>query len=102
MSLIEVTRHRRNTPASVVHICGVDVFFSYETAVGCSPSDEPSFQRENVWGPTTGRHLNEWGFNRQGIEKLDANDFEHRLSRALVRGMGRVISSKLEGNHDSP
>lgn len=95
MAIIEFHPPTRNTKAHVVDVCGVGVFFSYSTPVGCSPPNRPSFQRENVWGPTTGRHLNEWGFNRPGIEKLDEEEFERRMSLAIYEAMAAKIAEKI-------
>lgn len=97
MSIIQLQRHHRNTPAAVVNICGVQVYFSYETAVGCNPPGEPSFQRENVWGPTTGRHLNEWGFNTFGVSKLDEAEFTRRMDLAIIKAMANKVAAKVEG-----
>lgn len=96
MAIIEFAAPSRATKAHIVSVCGVDIFFSYSTPVGCSPPDAPSFQRENVWGPTTGRHLNEWGFNRPGIEKLGQEEFERRMNLAIFRSMAKHIADKVE------
>lgn len=95
MSIIEFKAPTRNTKAHVVSVCGVQVYFSYETPVGCNPPNAPSFQRENIWGPTTGRHLNEWGFNRTGIAKLDEGEFERRMSLAIYEAMAGRVAEKI-------
>lgn len=95
MAIIDIQRPRRNTPATAVNVCGVWVYFSYDTPVGCNPPNESSFQRENVWGPTTGRHLNEWGFNRPGIEKLDEAEFERRMDLAIYKAMADMFAEKI-------
>jgi len=95
MSIIEFKSPERNTKAHRICVCDVYIYFSYDTAVACNPPYAPSFQRENVWGPTTGRHLNEWGFNRPGIAKLDEDEFERRLTLAIFNAMADRISAKL-------
>lgn len=95
MSIIEFNPPARNTKAHIVNVCGVRVYFSYATPVACNPSSGPSFQRENVWGPTTSRHLNEWGFNRQGIAKVDEAEFERRVSIAICEAMVGRVAEKL-------
>ena len=96
MSTIQLRRAKRNTPATSVNIFGVWVYFSYDTPVGCNPPGEPSFQRKNVWGPTTGRHLNEWGFNTPGVEKLDEDEFTRRMDLAIYKAMADKFARRLE------
>ena len=95
MSIIEFSSPSRNTKAHKVSVCGVYVYFSYDTPVACNPPGSPSFQRENVWGPTTGRHLNAWGFNRLGIDKVDEDEFERRLSLAIFKAMADRMTQRL-------
>lgn len=95
MSIIQFKAPERNTKAHVVSICGVQVYFSYDTPVGCNPPNAPSFQRENVWGPTTGKHLNMWGFNCPGVEKLPEQDFERKLTLAIYQAMADRMSEKI-------
>lgn len=54
----------RNTKAYVLEINGRSFYFSYETCIafcGVTFAKEGyvSVRRENTWGPTTGRHMNE-------------------------------------------
>jgi hypothetical protein len=86
---------RRNTPAHYVNVCGVNILFSYETAVGCNPPDEVSFRRRNVWGPTTGKHLNETGFRNVGIEELEEDEFEVRMNKAILRAIGNRMANHI-------
>lgn len=85
----------RNTPAHYVNVCGVNILFSYETAVGCNPPDEPSFRRKNIWGPTTGKHLNETGFRNMGIAELDEEQFEVRMNQAILRAVANRIGNAI-------
>ena len=48
----------RNTPAHAVTIGGVEFFFSYQTCIAVRVQGK-LIMRENVWGSTTGRHMNE-------------------------------------------
>lgn len=95
MAIIHIERARRNTPATAVNICGTRIYFSYDTPVGCSPPNTPSFQRENIWGPTTGRHLNEWGFNTQGVDKLDESEFTKRMELAIYDAIANNMAKRL-------
>lgn len=48
----------RNTPAYWLSIAGVDILISYCTPVAVSYGST-RVRRNNDWGPTTGRHMNE-------------------------------------------
>lgn len=50
----------RNTQCHVVQIGDHEFFFSYQTCVAYR-SSTMRCRLENVWGPTTGRHINEMG-----------------------------------------
>ena len=52
-------------------------------------------QRPRRNTPTTGRHLNEWGFNTAGIEKLDEAEFERRMSLAIYKAMANKFAEKI-------
>lgn len=49
---------------------GNTFYFSYKTLVAFKTKDKTLFVRENIWGTTTGKHLN-W---------IDGGDKESRLS----------------------
>lgn len=49
---------------------GNTFYFSYKTLVAFKTKDKTLIVRENIWGPTTGKHLN-W---------IDGGDKESRLS----------------------
>lgn len=51
---------RRNTKAYIVTIGDVEAFISYDTVVAVR-SPKGCGRLDNVWGPTTGRHINEMG-----------------------------------------
>jgi hypothetical protein len=36
----------------------IDIYFSYQTPVAIRSSKHGLVVRENIWGPTTGKHLN--------------------------------------------
>lgn len=44
--------------ARVVTVGPLTLWFSYETLVAFQAAGRPRVVRENVWGPTTGKHLN--------------------------------------------
>ena len=55
---------------TVVEVGDVRVWFSYETPIAFRKVGEPLVVRENIWGPTTGKHLN----------RVDGGDKEGRVS----------------------
>lgn len=77
---------RRNTPCYVVRIGEVACYISYETVVAVSGYTDTGEwvrrRRRNVWGPTTGRHLNDMGV--RGYPELDDEDEFNRLVEELV------------------
>ena len=67
----------RNTPATTVSIDGAHLFFSYKTVVAFETPKTGFVISENVWGPTTGRHLNELDDDKS--KRLDRTEFERQL-----------------------
>ena len=57
---------------------GNSYFFSYDTLVAFTDEDGLCI-RENVWGSTTGKHLN-W-IDRDKSIRVDSKTFEDRLQR---------------------
>ena len=52
-------------------------YFSYETLVAFETKYDELFVRENVWGNTTGKHLN-WIDGGNKKERLSTEDFEKK------------------------
>jgi hypothetical protein len=72
----------RNGNFARVDLGSLSIWFSYQTAVGFQLEGTTPVVRENVWGPTTGRHLNEIdGGNKSG--RISGADFEQRLRSIL-------------------
>ena len=57
-------------------IGGIVLWFSYRTIVGFKEPGEPIVTTENVWGNTTGKHLN----------AIDGGDKKDRLPSDVFRG----------------
>ncbi len=76
--------HPTNRPNfSVVQIGKQSIAFSYKTPIGYTPDDGFGWvTRENDWGPTTGRHLNELDFGRKA-DRIPGDQFEARLAQQL-------------------
>lgn len=66
---------------SVVSIGMVEVAFSYSTPVAFHSGYEGWTVSENLWGPTTGKHLNAYGRKE---DRVSRDEFEKRLSAALA------------------
>ena len=67
----------RNTQAHIVSLNDHTMFFSYETCIGY---DGPlgQFRLDNLWGPTTGRHINEMGLRNYPV--ISQQEMENILS----------------------
>lgn len=63
---------------------GLRVWYSYKTPVAfCVPGPGAVVVRENVWGPTTGKHLNAIdGGGPAKKARVGGADFEARLAAA--------------------
>lgn len=68
----------RNTKACIVEIGAHAFYFSYQTCIAYAGPLGPA-RRENVWGPTTGRHFRELGC--AGFPVVEPDELE-----ALVLG----------------
>ena len=65
-----------------VNIGNVYVWFSYETPVAFKAAKFPIIVRENnVWGPTTGKHLNaiDGGTKAAKAERVSSDEFNRAL-----------------------
>lgn len=71
---------------ATVTIGDLILHFSYETVIGFSTDDTDTIARENVWGSTTGKHLNR--IQPDKSRRLSSDDFEAALARVLAdRGL---------------
>jgi hypothetical protein len=95
MSLIRFAKVNRNTQAYVVDIGGVEIYISYETVIAIQSEATGRLRRDNNWGRTTGRHMNELGIKSWPIvseEEMNTaiarafagEDFLNRATRYLV------------------
>ncbi len=66
----------------VVHIGSLSLYFSYETVIAFSDAGEQKTSI-NVWGSTTGKHLNWICPNKK--ERLPRNIFEKELAKVLKK-----------------
>ena len=73
----------RNTPFHEVTVGPLTLYFSYQTCVAFYPPAGRRVVSENVWGPTTGRHLNELDGGRKD-ERTPRAEFEKQLDEVLA------------------
>ncbi len=67
----------------LVGLGAIDLYYSYSTIVAYSDSQDMMVVCENVWGVTTGKHLN-W-VNRNHSIRKDYETFQSMLKAALKR-----------------
>lgn len=62
----------------VFEVGNLEVWFSYKTPVAFRSSKTGFVISENVWGPTTGKHLN-W-IDTDKSKRISRDEFERQLS----------------------
>ena len=66
---------------TVVEVGDVRVWFSYETPIAFRKVGEPLVVCENIWGPTTGKHLNrvDGGDKEAKAHRVSSDEFKRAL-----------------------
>ena len=67
----------------VISIGALEFYFSYDTIVAFNDENGNLVVTENVWGSTTGKHLN-W-INPNKTDRLKHSDFQEKLIACLRR-----------------
>ena len=69
---------------ATVNIGGLSLHFSYETLIALDTPDQ-RFVRENDWGPTTGKHLNnvDGGTKEAKAKRLPSAAFKDAVDAVL-------------------
>lgn len=67
----------------MMSIGSIRLYYSYKTIVAYYAPDSKLVVSENVWGPTTGKHLN-W-ISRDKKIRLDRAEFVERLQSMLEK-----------------
>ena len=70
-----------------VDVGSFHVWFSYETPIAFNVDGQPRVVRENIWGPTTGKHLN----------CVDGGDKEAKERRVSSEDFNAAMNGLLEG-----
>ena len=65
------------------------VYFSYDTPVAFDSPRTGQVVRHNVWGPTTGKHLN-WIDNGNKQNRISSDEFQDALNK-LLNDYGLII-----------
>jgi hypothetical protein len=68
-------------PSRGITLPNITLYFSYETVIAYSNDTEGLVVSENMWGPTTGKHLN-W-ISTDHKTRVKRTEFEDRLTAAL-------------------
>lgn len=83
-----------------VSVMGVNVLFSYQTAIAFN-DDRQRLRVRNTWGPTTGRHMNE--ANVRDYTEVSDKAFNEALDAALVRSALESVKNKfIPASHSTP
>lgn len=84
---IELTQELNNK-LTTISFGGMELYFSYSTLVGIRDGYDTPLVRENVWGPTTGRHLNriDGGSDKAKARRLSYDDFNY-IAKNLKVGL---------------
>lgn len=72
---------------ATVQIGNLQLHYSYSTVIAYSVGMRNTVVRKNVWGPTTGKHLNaiDGGGATAKAERIDGDMFERQLSAIIDR-----------------
>lgn len=84
----------RRTESYELYIGHYAFLISYETivAVRCM---EGHYKLQNVWGPTTGRHINEYGGRDWPVITLE--EMQGYVKRAIVETAGELVQERIGG-----
>lgn len=88
----------RNTPTCEISIGNFTFLFSYETAVAYTGLVEDKRVRGrlvNVWGKTTGRHINDWG--AKNYPEITKKEMEDVMNQAITSKSVSLVREKFSG-----
>lgn len=64
-----------------VYVGNCILYFSYNTLIGFS-DNQCNLRRSNIWGPTTGKHMNYLGIKE--FKEISEDELEHYVHAALA------------------
>jgi hypothetical protein len=76
---------------SVVTVGDLTIWFSYRTPIAFHTFETGTVARENVWGPTTGKHLGLVGVDKK--KRMRGADFEDRLTAVTRWSMATLLDA---------
>ena len=84
---IEIEKIKPNLTRVIVG--DLSIWFSYETPIAFKVYGQPRVVRENVWGPTTGKHLNsiDGGTEKAKARRVSSDEFDRALDALGLGGM---------------
>ncbi len=100
---MSIQMHEHNSPTSrEVYIGNLTLLFSYETLVGFAVPGIGHIKSKNVWGNTTGKHLNGWAakyvLDREEFAKAEAllDGFLNgsKTRAAMLKGIEKIVGHK--------
>lgn len=94
--LVQFKGPGRNTKCYTFRVGQAEFFISYETVIGVRTSDE-RVRLDNVWGPTTGRHMNELGI--KGFRVVSDDQMQDVIRKAMVQMGTQLIQM---GQQEAP
>ena len=77
------TLHQDGPHAVTVTVGEVEIAFSYSTPVGFYSPATGWVISENLWGPTTGKHINALPGGSDKARRVARDDFDRLLSLAV-------------------
>ena len=82
---MDVKLNKLGANFTCVDLGDLSVWFSYETPIAFEVYGQPRVVRENIWGFTTGKHLNaiDGGDKEAKARRVSSDEF----NRALVEGL---------------
>jgi len=87
----------RNTPCFYASFLGVNVVYSYETPIGVCGYDSENrwvhVRRDNDWGPTTGRHINE-AIGKE-VKAVGKEEFNDTLNQLLLAAVANYVKGRI-------
>lgn len=93
---VEGHHPNRNTKRYHVQLGSLDLFFSYDTLIGMAYGPlELHARRENIWGPTTGRHIREYCIH--GWPEVSEDELQGMVSTAVQHMGMEMFKHTLEG-----
>lgn len=90
ISAVNVEWPQRNTRLLILRVFDMKLVVSYDTVVAAQFHGK-AIRRKNIWGPTTGRHMTEWGV-RSYDEIEDPEEFNAEVRTMLFMAASEELT----------